>query len=374
MGVTTITNTFPLSNRISRASKYQDFARSAASYLQRRGNTIIFSPAIYGGGNGFTIRLVFRSGGETVKAENLRHRDAFAGRLFRKEIDRIILNSGTREEDIMALFEHLIDRSIDPKLSLPNIDIQLKDPTAEKKVLSLLLAAAPKRSNAIIPPVAPPPTTQIEDVKPAAQAQPVIKTPQDFLTHGKELRRQQLQTSLSSGLRTEIEDWMEQAKALIQEYVAQVSRRWTAELLEDRHIFLKILEHRQKLQRLLNISVENIKIPHYRNDYRLPPRATEMRGRAHHPRPITRPLNNSFDGTSLYSLGQACKTLGYGLDNGIWSLSSESRRELKQLRKWLRYLLHENNLQQEYGEEATRYGYKRLFSRFYSRIKEISLK
>ncbi|NQT29558.1 MAG: hypothetical protein HQ596_03190 [Candidatus Saganbacteria bacterium] len=368
MSISGILNSIPLSRRIKAITHYSKFAYAAMDFLKRSGRTITISPSPRS--NGHTLRLVFKSGGEIARAETLREGDAFAGKIFTANVDRIVLNSGAQRREILDLINYLcmpspLRERLD-KPESPHITIHYRDASGEKGVLSLPTAASRKTASAapaIRPPVVPPPPAKEPPEIPAASEATMPSSVSGLRTRGKQLSRSLFQATLDAQLRREIEAWLEAVDEAIKNYLLEVQRGWTQELVALHDPVGKLQQQAIKIRKRMGITDPKVIVlsRNWGDVRRLPRHRKKMRTG-----PIPQPTNNRFSELPLDGINTRIIRLGRILTNyGYWKLTSPQQDEIEKLEEWLAYLLQPGKLVEEYGEEGEMY--RAAFERFHKR-------
>jgi len=359
-----MTRTFP-SLEVNKAGKftqkrYNAFARDLARFLNRPKNRVTISATtIKLRGTHkvlYTLRLSFNNNGD-VRVNTLNEPIPLAGQMNKRKIQRIELNSGVKQDALEELFRQIlfIDQPLQ-NFNRDKITIVLKDESKKPVVLDKGKTVEPKPKVRTKSPVATLQTVETPLPSPPSITEMDLS---ELVFHGKNLNKQANKQGLSQELAEEIKVWIEQAKAFIDVFKNNVTCGWTRELVGQYHHQKDLSIFIIKLQGKIGVAAEDIEIPQFRGSLRrLGVRTLTKRTIMRHtqvpqgqPKKVVRPRNNFFVNKDLGEVFDECRQFRYLLQSsGTWAWSEKNERNFKQLIIWLRYLLHGNNLENEYLE------------------------
>ena len=356
MYIKTIMRAMPLNKKMLPRAEYVNFAQTAIDFLKHEQRSIIISPSPYK--NGFTFKFAFKTKGELVDVETLKPRDedlpdalpdALAKRLFERNIKRIILSSGVKEQDLLDLISKI--RVILPEslrdFDRPNIKIEYAEKGGNEKVHSLKTSSLQIKDK--------PQKQKMVPLEPKPAITPIpIKieqmNPEELLSYGKKLRRAALRDgfSFSQKRRKEMNEWLGPASKTIEKYYRRTKYKTSKHDLRQRGTILELGDLALKFQRDLGLNIEEIKIP---GDHSTKPSGRKETRKAGRPKGqrYKRPENNPFEELELFELEGKCNFVEHQIRSGYPNLAM-----FQDLGRWLRYILHANNMEREYGKTVTK--------------------
>lgn len=364
----------PVNKKILPRAEYINFAQTAIDYLKHDQRTIIISPSPYK--NGFTFKFAFKTKGELVDVDILKPGDkdlpdvlpdALAKRLNERDIKRIILSSGVKEQDLLDLIDSIRVVLPDSLMGFdrPNIEIEYAEKGEKEKVHSF-------------PMISPPPQVETKvfkrkkfpsELKPwgAPTPRPTKEldkmTPEELLKAGKELNKLIFVKESVEESREEIKEWISLVEIAIERYIRDIKRN--PELLAKRYIYLDLEKRRRQFARHPRIRM-NLK------EFEIPSRqiSMERRPQKRETKSYSDPFLEWLKEQPFYSLtfepGLAliyrrfqmrvlhgeCQQIISTWERHGRSMLDE--KELNELILWLRYLLEGDNLERKYHKENER--------------------
>ena len=206
--------------------------------------------------NEYTLSFSFKSGEGTFESETLRTPLDFAGKMFKRGVERIVIRSGVLDADLSALvrvLENDFARISLREFSRPQIKISFiklaptpaAAPETRQSVPWPSAAPAPKLIPEPHPPIEPAPIPALAPtpapVQPASTLSQATQEPDTLLVAGILNNGKRINRELMQGLRPELEaemrKWIEQAEVAIRAYNEFTQTHKTPALLRQRPIF-----------------------------------------------------------------------------------------------------------------------------------------
>ena len=215
--------------------------------------------------NEYTLSFSFKSGEGTFESETLRTPLDFAGKIFKRGVERIVIRSGVMEADLSALvrlLEHDFARVSLQEFSRPQIEIRfIKPALAPAAAKATPAPTQPKPALEPRPPIEPAPIPALAPTPaPARPASTLSQATQEpdtllvagILNNGKRINRALMQ-ALTPELETGMRKWIEQAEIAIRAYNEFTQTNKTPALLRQRPVFSDLRQRIISFKLRLNI-------------------------------------------------------------------------------------------------------------------------
>lgn len=243
--------------------------------------------------NEYTLSFTFKFGEGLFESEILRTPLDFAGKIFKRGIEKIVIRSGVMEADLSALVR-LLENDF-AKLSLrefsrPQIEIRFvkiaptpaATPEARPSASLPSAAPAPKPAPAPRPPIVEvaPPSVPVQPVSAPSQAAQELDVTivNNLLEERKRINRALMQTATPE-LESDMREWIRKAEIAILCFNEFARTHRSAELLRKRSLFSELNQRIRSFKQKLNDNSATTEVILFTTDpYYEPRRRGDRRG------------------------------------------------------------------------------------------------